>query len=284
MNLLVALPIWADNCAQAEQLLDYIFQLSARRASGHVLLALGTDVHGEMRERLKISAGLAFAGVHEIEIRPLADKSLPKWSHIRSVFQQVATEIESNFKWPFLWMEPDCVPVRRHWLQDIERAYDLQPRPYFGTRMRVDNAASPDKSTFFMARVGIYPNQIPRPEAGLPTNLPIEFQLARNIMPKFTATKLIQQTMILLGEDLVKVRADAGLVHGDKQGILLQHSIANLNQSPDAVSSENSTELETQEFERPVNIPITGLATSDKVRRKRRTKLEMIEARKNGEL
>lgn len=217
--ILICLPYWTDNMAQTEKLLDFIrAQNENQPIKGHILLVNHPKVDREMRERIKISAELAFSGVHELELRPLTDERSPKWREINNYFTQMATHIAKGFRWPFLIMEPDCVPLRRGWHSRLVLEYGSQPKAYLGSRMKIEAPGKPDM--FLMARNGMYPpnaiNDIPPAEA------PFEIAGAVNIFPKFTVSKSIQQTSIINESDLVKVREDAIICHGDKNGFLMR--------------------------------------------------------------
>ena len=216
MKTLIALGFCADNAVQAEKLLDYLHH-SYSGIHNAILLAASADVHGELRERIKISAGLAFKRVYEMELNPMADPQSAKFIQINNAFRQTSEYIYKNFVWPFLWLEPDCVPVYGGALIDLAKQYDEQPKGYFGTQMKILNEAKEER--FFMARVGFYPNnahaQIFTPEI---QRGPFEIAAGDSIHPRMTATKAIQQTSILTETDLSKVRPDALLVHGDKHG------------------------------------------------------------------
>lgn len=220
MRTLIALPFCADNAVQAEKLLDYLHHANTGLHDS-VLLCAGADVHAEMRERIKISAGLVFKRVYEVELRPMADPQSAKFIQINNAFRQTAEYIQDNFVWPFFWLEPDCVPVYGGSLMDLAAQYEQQPKGYFGTQMKILNESKEER--FFMARVGFYPNnahaQIFTPDI---KRGPFEIAAGDSIHPRMTATKAIQQTSILTEADLSKVREDALLVHGDKQGHFLR--------------------------------------------------------------
>lgn len=215
--ILLTLPFWRDNAAQAEQLLEFIFaQNDRQQLKAHILLVNAPTVDKELTERIKISAELAFAGVYQLELRPLADERAPKWKQINNAFTQAATHIHKTFRWPFLWMDPDCVPTRRGWHSRLVLEYGSQPKAYLGSRMKISAAGKPDM--FLMARNGIYPvnaiTDVPAAEA------PYEIASAVNVFPKFNSTKVFQQAILANESDLVNVRPEAVMVHGDKNGFL----------------------------------------------------------------
>jgi hypothetical protein len=220
MKLLFVLAVTNDDSANAEKFLDFIRALSGKR--GHLLLAFMSDVHDEMKSRIRISATLAFDEVHEMVINPLADRNAPPSTQGNNQFRQVARHIADTFNWPFLWMTSQCTPTSPTWRELLATAYDGQPLPYFGNRMKWKPKNPPDSpEVFFMARVGIYPhdssNSIMSPQE---SPIPIEMVSAKSVNPKLSHTKLFQQCKIESEGDLISVRDDAIFVAGDKHGLL----------------------------------------------------------------
>ena len=216
MNLLIVIPFHADNAAQTEKLLDFMYR-QGRRASGHILLAASADVHAEMRKRIKISAELCFAGVHELDLRPLTDPQSTKVAQVNNAFRQAAQYIADTFTWPFFWMEPDCVPLNNIAIGKLGIEYFSQPKAFLGTQMRVVSTEKEEK--FFMARNGVYPNDAFKDifVADLPRG-PFEIFAGEVVNSRLTSTKMIQQIVINTENDLIRVRSDALFVHGDKNG------------------------------------------------------------------
>lgn len=220
MKILFALAVSNEDSARAEKLLDFIHHYSGK--GGQLVLGLLSDLHAEMKSRLRISAGLAFDVVHEFEIRPVSQSGALPSAKTNNAFRQMATHIESTFAWPFLWLESDCTPTATNWRERIAAAYCEQPFPFFGNRMRINPRKEGDIETFFMARVGVYP-----PNAStkmvLPTDNPIPMEIiSGNVTSRrMGITKLLQPLSINTEADLLKVRDDAVLIQGDKGSFLL---------------------------------------------------------------
>ncbi len=215
--ILIVFPYHLDNAAQAEQCLDFIrSQNDNQQINGHILLVSHPKVPAEMKARIKISAELSFSGIHELELRPLVDPVAPKWKEINNFFTQTADHIAKSFRWPFFIFEPDTVSTSRGWLPRIVTAYGGQPKSYLGPMLKIATQGKPD--AFIMARCAVYPvNAIQHSPIA---DAPYEVTSAVNVLPKLTTTKLIQHTLILNEDDLAKVRPDAVIIHGDKQGFL----------------------------------------------------------------
>ena len=189
MNILIAMSYHAGNAAQTERLLDLIYQ-QRKIPRGHILLSVAQDVHAEMKKRVEISAEMAFEGVYSMELRPLADQAATKNMQVNNAFRQTAEFIRMRFTWPFLWMEPDTVPMMANWLEQLQCEYQMQPKQYFGSQMKAINKA--EQEQIFMARTGIYPN------VALPEDFPMdkasfEINAGQHIYERLTPTKRIQQ-------------------------------------------------------------------------------------------
>jgi len=220
MNLLTTIAVSNHDAVHAERLLDFIHHQSGRQ--GHLLLGIQSNVHDEMKSRIKISAGLAFHTVHEIELRPLADNAAPKTAQANNSFRQMAEYINQRVKWPWLWLEADCTPAIPDWRAKLAAAYHDQPMHYFGTRMKIKPKSGNSAEIFFMARVGIYPANAFTDLMPSELFVPIEIASAKMIQPKLGTTKLFQAINIATEADLISVREDAILVHGDKHGYFLK--------------------------------------------------------------
>ena len=118
-----------------------------------------------------------------------------------------------------------------------------------------------------MARVGCYPANAAMKMFAQDGKAAIELLAAHVVGPRMTPTKLIQPLLIHEDADLDKVRPDAVLVHGDKQGKLLQ-KINNQLTDLDYEPAGETVPVKNGEVDKP---------------RKRRSRLEMLTV-KNGTL
>ncbi len=248
--ILITIPIWQDNAAQAEQMLEFIFAQNDRaQINGHCLLVMPPTVPEDMKARIKISAELAFSGVHMLDLRPLSDPVAPKWKCINSVFTQTADHIYKSFRWPWFLMEPDTVPTARGWLPRLVMAYGQQPKSYLGPMLKIATAGKPD--AFIMARCAVYPvNAIQNSPIA---DAPYEVTSAVHVLPKLTTTKIIQHTLILNEEDLAKVRPDAVLIHGDKNGFLRRQLEVSFS-----LKQEEQEPVNLNRMIGSITLPVTG--------------------------
>jgi hypothetical protein len=209
MKLLTVIPCCKNDAARAEQLIDMIFQLEDRQAKGHCLLVCSPDVHPEMRAKLKISASLAFESVElfdQIEII-----TLTKHEQCIEMLRQTAKHIFNNYTWPWLWLEPDCLPLVPGWLDKLASTYENQPRRYMGLKMQSSGIT-------FLSRLAIYPyNALVDIEQAVAVGTPLD-QITVN---KSLNCRMFQWLAVNELSDSEKVRPDAVLLHHDKRGVLL---------------------------------------------------------------
>jgi hypothetical protein len=204
MNLLVVIPFNALDSAMAESLCDWIYQLSDRKQSGSCLLIAYANVHEEAQVKVKCAAEVAFEHV-ELSVAPEISSS-SKVDRIKHLFRFAADYIIKNYRLSWLWLEPDCVPLKKDWLEQLASAYESQPKRYLGAYMKMAD----DK--FFLARISVYP-----------TDTIKDLAASTPLVSLATKTRLTQEIKYNHGTDLDKIREDAILLHSDKSGQLIKH-------------------------------------------------------------
>jgi hypothetical protein len=141
------------------------------------------------------------------------------------VFRQVLWfQYHKRIEGPFLWIEPDCVPVKSDWLHLISHAYQSGGKPFMGnvvdsfinqhTRTRVPrhmtgNAVYPDKAYLHAPRL--------MEAAGTPWDV----YAAEQILPKCHLTDLFQHEfrapeIRTLNEFNTIIKPNTALYHSDK--------------------------------------------------------------------
>ena len=216
MKILVTIPFTTDNAVLAERLCDWIHHLSGKKQEGHCLLVCDQQVHDEIREKVKIAAEVAFVTVDVIIARiDEIPKQVPNHYWTNLMFYTAAEHVGKTFRWPWLWLEPECVPLRPGWLGELAEAYDDQPKRYFGTKMAIGTA-------MFMARVGVYPASAINDHRPSQTQHPFEMLSGEKIVPKLGRTKLFQHLNVQDEEDVAKIREESCVVVGDAVGILIE--------------------------------------------------------------
>jgi len=210
MKLLVVIPTHKGDAARAEQLIDTIYNLEGRVAKGHCLLVCAPDVHSEMVAKLRLSASLAFETVEVFDQVQVI--TMTKHEQTMEMLLGTARHIAENYTWPFLWLEPDCLPLVPGWLDKLAAAYENQPRRYLGLRLMSSGGIT------YLSRTSIYPpDALKDLEYASAMGTPFD----QVVVKKSINCRLFQFLSVQEEADREKIRPDALLLHHDKRGLLL---------------------------------------------------------------
>ncbi|HEU4344045.1 MAG TPA: hypothetical protein VFU31_21020 [Candidatus Binatia bacterium] len=236
-SLIVAIPYCTKDVDLARKLLLWIAELGG--VEKHFCL-LGADsaVPEEQSAELKKIAAEAFGYAWTIRCN-IGEVSAYQIACNR-MFSRMANQIQQTCRHPFLWLEPDCVPVKKDWLDQLSDGYHEQPKRYLGRIIDSQDAkVAPADIKKHMAMVAVYPQDA---FSDLKPYLEGQraFDLAAHefLVPRATDTKLIQQffpprdQMITfkaerVDEDPVNVRTpkslfpETVLFHQSKDGTLI---------------------------------------------------------------
>jgi hypothetical protein len=138
----------------------------------------------------------------------LFKRALEVFSHVRvltvqvgatghkpnKMFMVAAQYVKDNYALPFLWLEPDCVPMKRNWLADLNEAYHESPLRYMGAIISQEGQKGlPAKH---LTGCSIYPN-----------NAVDDFDAITNVTNGTTAWD------IATGEKIVNAAQNTNLIH-----------------------------------------------------------------------
>jgi hypothetical protein len=146
------------------------------------------------------------------------------WPHGPNlVFQQILWLYNYNkIAGPFLWCEPDAIPVKPTWLDDLFSEYEQGQKPFMGAF--VDTLVLEGQRTpKHMSGNGVYPDK-PFNLAPLlmeARNTPFDVYAAKQIVNNCHFTKLIQHERGV-EPDISEVKPDTVLYHPDKLGVLIK--------------------------------------------------------------
>jgi hypothetical protein len=202
MNLLTVIPFRISDAPQAERLCDLMFHQNNRKQLPAVLLVADSSVHGEMREKVNVAATVAFVQVRIIV--PPAVTAPTNREAIAQRFEAAAKYVSTHYRWPWVWFEPDAVPLMRNWQKYLARAFDEQP--YLACAAHL-NIKREDKTEVIPTRVGVYSPSV--------TALPKSISSVGRINE-------IQHLYFEADTPLEKIRKDAFVMHPDKGGHLIR--------------------------------------------------------------
>jgi hypothetical protein len=142
-------------------------------------------------------------------------------------FESVAWLASSTLKQPFLWMEPDAIPLKASWVDDIENAYNAARRPFMGAFVEI--AGIMPNGVNHMSGVGVYHWDLHRLAPSIFNNEKTAWDIASasNVINQMHDTKLIQHDWVPTAKwrrDVVTkdcVIPLAVIYHPDKLGVLM---------------------------------------------------------------
>lgn len=173
MNLRVVVPFCEKDAELAVRMLDW--SAFMRRYDAECLLVVANDCSRSSFDSVELAAKRAFGSIASSQPpHPLPDESHPRGPNW--LFETTLREIEKARPLkPFLWLEPDCVPLVPSWLEDIEQEYLNCGKPYL-------NFVYPSKieglPTNVVSGIGVYAPNSPRLLLPLLTNRAIAFDMA----------------------------------------------------------------------------------------------------------
>jgi len=150
--LLLTLPCHQGDADQAEMLIRWIVELGDVKEHS-LLIAADSEIP---QERVKAMLNLVRGDFHSVRamIVNVGAKGWPLAANL--TFRAVARQISEFYKLPFCWLEPDSVPLRATWLNDIAEAYRRSPRPFMGAVLNSEKVIEglPDR---YMSAVAVWP-------------------------------------------------------------------------------------------------------------------------------
>lgn len=217
MNLLPILGVSAGDAIQAERLLDLLAIFNRKTPKGAILIAAAPDLHGETKAKLRIAAEIGFEHVDVLEVGWGAVAPTSKTEAVNNLVYSALSHAARCYQAPCLWFEPDSVPIRPHWLEELTLTYWHQPKRYLGSIL-----SSNDGKVKCLSRVAIYPRgaggELKEACAG---KLPFEIAAGGIIVPRAGKSKLFQQTPFTSTTERSVIRPETVLLHSDKESVLL---------------------------------------------------------------
>lgn len=167
-------------------------------------------------------------GFEHVEEIIIADDIWNKWPEsCNNAFQHIARHIQFHpDPTPWLWLEPDVVPLRTGWLDAIEAEYKACGKPFLGDYVSVPNI--PDH----MSGVAVYPADMVR-NAGLAlitSELAWDMAAISQTLPKMAKSSLIMhawkhprfENKEQIWREIFAFKPMCVLFHADKSGSLIE--------------------------------------------------------------
>jgi len=121
----------AGDAKQAADLFEWILELDGPISKHSCLLVASKGMHKEIVRRVRDAATKVF--IREVSvISPHVANEFGWPVSANHLFRTAYDWVRMNWKAPWWWHEPDCIPVRRGWLDALERQYRRKKRPFLG--------------------------------------------------------------------------------------------------------------------------------------------------------
>jgi hypothetical protein len=153
MSLTVVIPFHRGDLHLAKSLLEWIRELGGCPSHYLLLVADSKLPHDSFGELLSIAdCCFHFPKLIRVSV-PNGHDGWPKGPN--HVFKTVAKYVFDNLKTPWLFLEPDCVPLCYGWLDAMTDEYAAIPEKCMGAVM--DNHGKADMPAFHLNGTAIYP-------------------------------------------------------------------------------------------------------------------------------
>jgi len=147
-------------------------------------------------------------------------------------FERIAWHVSMSVKQPFLFMEPDAIPLKREWLDEIEQEYKSCGKPFMGDFVAI-NGIMPN-GIDHMSGVAVYHWDLHSLAPNIFRNEKVAWDIAsaKDVVPRLHKTKLIQHDWVPNAKwrrdkvDFTCVKMNAVIYHPDKLGVLMNDGLS----------------------------------------------------------
>jgi hypothetical protein len=152
MNLkpIVVIAAHAGDFEQASRLVNWIGELDTKLAYS-VIIAIDQTVDAPRYTALHQEAKKIFSFARTITLKVPESGWKPN-----TMFMYCAKYVMDNFRTPFLWLEPDCVPLKRRWLDALTAAYNDSAMRYLGAV--IEQTGQKNLPPRHLTGCSVYPN------------------------------------------------------------------------------------------------------------------------------
>jgi len=154
-TLIVVTPFHSGDLEITKKLLQWIVELGDCKPHSLLLAADSEIPQDTMREVMDIARPV-FQSVRTMVVTvPKASAEQKVWAP-NVVFLAVARQIKENYKFPFLFLEPDAIPLAAGWLDAIAKAYSESPKRFMGSVIK--QTGQDGLPAEYLNGVAVYPN------------------------------------------------------------------------------------------------------------------------------
>lgn len=185
--LLTVIPYCHKDTEQTQYVLNWMAELEPK-LNHSCLLVADSGVPRVTITDLQASARKIFQYAETMIVN--VPESKQGWGTATKVmFEFAANQINECYRLPWFWFEPDCVPLKKGWLDALASAYAESPKRYMGYRVPKEELAQGQPH---MAGPGIYPaSAYPELKLYLQQGDHFDLAIAPYVLPRMVHTPLI---------------------------------------------------------------------------------------------
>lgn len=154
-NLLTVIACHNKDLDQAQRLVGWIGELNVppRKVPAPLLIVVDQTVSPERYTALHEEGKKVFSHVRTITVSVLKQG----WpSACDTMFMSAARYVRDNYTLPFLWLEPDCVPLKPEWFEELKGAYNGCNMRYLGAV--IEQSGQKGMPAKHLTGCSVYPN------------------------------------------------------------------------------------------------------------------------------
>ena len=153
--LVVVIPYCTKDAPEAKCLLEWIGEIQGTHPHDACLMVADAAVPLEQQKEIgAVAKGIfSWAQTMMVPVKPAVNGQYQVPA--AEMFKWAAMQIDTTLKWNWLWLEPDCVPLKSGWLSALTEAYNSQPKRFMGALIETDQPGVPK---VHLAGCAIYPN------------------------------------------------------------------------------------------------------------------------------
>lgn len=190
MNMLFVLPYCQKDVALAAKLLDWITELKgASRVTHSCLLVADAAVPKAAALKMQdVARSIWYRAETMLVTVPETMQAWPQAPNL--MFQNACRQINNCHKLPWLWLEPDAVPLKPTWMDDLANEYANCPKRYVGAFVESSQANTPP---VHLPGVSMYPPDAYRElEPFTTSGQAFDMAMASHVIPRANNTLIIQ--------------------------------------------------------------------------------------------
>lgn len=153
--LLIVLPFHSGDASLLQSLLMFLKELHPKGLKNNNAILLCEDgIEAAVRDSIiRLSKDLFRSVRMTTSVVPDTHKGWPRGANV--MFETAARQVQLTSKSPWLWLEPDSVPLSRTWLSDIESSYFSSSRLFMGSHVK--GRTQTGEIIEHMSGVAVYP-------------------------------------------------------------------------------------------------------------------------------